>query len=290
MIDLNSIQHFTAIDVELANDDWHSVCEIGIAKFRAGELVGTWRALVNPECEYVFLYHSDLHGIRKQHTAEAPNFCGVYGVLDHFLDDELCIYHAASEFDPRCIREACVRYSLPDVTQSATWLSTLDLSRETWPDAASHKLENLAEMIGHDYVPHNALEDAIACAAVFRALSGISPVPAIGAAGNASDRPRTFRRVPSRKIKSGLEGSEEGRFAGMFIVISGNFAPPWEDRSCFAEHLCTLGFTPRKSISGKTDILVIGEEYGPKKYEKASDMDITIMSESEFLGYINSEQ
>jgi len=288
MIDLNSIQHFTAVDVELANDDWHSVCEIGIAKFRAGELVETWRALVNPECEYRALFHSDLHGIRKQHTAKASNFYDVYGVLDRFLDDELCIYHADNEFDPACIRKACVRYSLPDVTQSATWLSTLHLSRETWSDAASHKLVNLSEMIGHDYVPHNALEDAIACAAVFRALSGISPVPAIAAAGNASDRPRTFRRVASRKRKSGLEGSEKGRFAGTFIVISGSCAPPWDDRSCFEEHLCTLGFTPRGSISGKTNILVIGEGYGPKKYEKALDMGITIMLESEFLEYISS--
>lgn len=289
MIDLNSIQHFTAVDVELANKDWHSVCEIGIAKFRSGNLVETWRALVNPECEYETRYHSDLHGIRKQHTADAPNFYDIYGVLHRFLDGELCIYHAASEFDPACIRKACVRYSLPDVTQSATWHSTLDLSRETWSDAASHKLEDLSERIGHDYVPHNALEDAIACAAVFRALSGISLVPAIAAAGNASDRPRTFRRVASRKRKSGLEGSKDGRFADTFIVISGNFAPPWDDRPCFEDHLCTLGFTPRGGISGKTEFLVIGEGYGQKKYDKALDMGIKIMVESEFLEYIKSK-
>jgi len=94
MIDLNSIQHFTAVDLELANDDWHSICEIGITKFRAGELVETWRALVNPECEYRELHHSDLHGIRKLHTAEASKFPDVHGVLDRFLDDEHCIINA----------------------------------------------------------------------------------------------------------------------------------------------------------------------------------------------------
>ena len=288
MIDLGAVQNFTSIDIELANNDLHSICEIGIARFRAGNLVETWRALVDPECEYEKIYHSDLHGIRKQHTEDAPNFQDVYGVLDRFLNGEVCIYHALNEFDPACIRKASRRYSLPDVTQSASWLSTLHLSQEYWPDAASHKLVNLSEMIGHDYQPHNALEDAIACAAVFRALSGVSPVPAIAASGNASDRPRTFRRVAPRKRKSGLKGSEEGRFAGTYIVISGNFAQPWDDRSCFEEYLCTLGFTPRGSISGKTNILVIGEGYGPKKYDQASDRGITIMSESEFLEYINS--
>ena len=46
--------------------------------------------------------------------------------------------------------------------------------------------------------------------------------------------------------------------------------------------------TPVFDNAEKTNILVIGEGYGPKKYEKASERGITIMSEPEFLGYINS--
>ena len=49
-----------------------------------------------------------------------------------------------------------------------------------------------------------------------------------------------------------------------------------------------FGIHPSGGIGGKTNILVIGEGYGPKKYERASDRGITIMSESEFLEYINS--
>ena len=112
MIDLPSIQHFTAVDVELANNDLHSICEIGVARFRAGNLVETWRAVINPECDFERLFHSNLHGIRRQHTSHAPTFPDVYETLRRFLAGETCIYHAASNFDPNCIKKACVRYAL----------------------------------------------------------------------------------------------------------------------------------------------------------------------------------
>jgi DNA polymerase-3 subunit epsilon len=286
MNELHAIQHFTAIDIELSNNEQCSICEIGLAKFRAGNLVETWRALVDPECEYEPIYHSDLHGIRKQHTAEAPTFPEVYSVLERFLDGEVCIYHADSEFDPACIQNACDRYELPDVTRAADWLSTLHLSREHWPDSPSHKLMNLAESIGHDYVPHNALEDAIACAAIFRALSGASSVPGIAAAGNTTDRPRTFRRVSTRKRSTGLKGDPSGKFAGIFMVFTGAFSPPWDDRPAFEEYLCSLGFTPRGGITGKTEFLVIGDEPGPSKIRKAEERGIPIFSEDEFKEFI----
>ena len=91
MIDLGAVQNFTSVDIELANNDLHSICEIGIARFRAGNLVETWRALVDPECEYERIYHSELHGLRKQHTADAPVFGEIHEILRRFLDDEVCI-------------------------------------------------------------------------------------------------------------------------------------------------------------------------------------------------------
>jgi DNA polymerase-3 subunit epsilon len=283
MEELDTIRHFTSVDVELANNDLHSVCEIGIAKFRSNNLVETWRAVVDPECEFEKIFHSDLHGIRKQHTSNAPSFPEVYGVLKRFLIDETCIYHAASFFDPNCIRSACARYGLPDITPRATWLSTLDLSHQYWPDEPSHKLVNLSDRINHDYLPHNALEDAIACAAVFRALSGNSTIPAIQATGNSTDRPRTFRRVASQKRGTGLKGKQDGPFAGTFIVYSGIFTPPLEDRSELEQYLCQLGFTPRNSFSRKTQYLLIGEGAGPKKIKTAEESGILIINEAEFF-------
>jgi DNA polymerase-3 subunit epsilon len=96
----------------------------GLARFRGSELVETWRVLVDPEDHYEQLYHSDLHGIREQHTSEASTFPEIHPLLKHFLAKELCIFHAASGFDRECLRKACERYALENVTTS-DWLSTL---------------------------------------------------------------------------------------------------------------------------------------------------------------------
>jgi DNA polymerase-3 subunit epsilon len=281
-------EHFTAVDIELANSDLHSICEVGVAKFRFGDLVETWRVLVNPEADFETLYHSDLHGIREHHIRGAATFPDIHLLLKRFIAEETCVFHASGNFDPNCIGSACKRYGLDDITQTATWMSTLDLARHHWPGEPSYKQERLCVKIGHDYQPHNALEDAIACAAIYRALQGSNPQPAIAAAGTATDHQRTFRRVSSAKRGTGLKGSDEGPFAGIHIVFTGNFAPPWDDRSAFEQYLCSLGFTPRSNISGKTKMLVTGEGAGPKKIADAHTKGIEVMTEVEFLNYIQS--
>lgn len=289
MDDLSAIRHFTSVDIELANSDLHSICEIGIARFRAGNLVETWRAVINPECDFEAIYHSNLHGIRQEHAQDAPTFPAIYGTLERFLDGENCIYHAASNFDPNCISSACRRYLLEDVTDGATWRSTLDLARQCWPGESSYKLENLCKKIRHSYLPHNALEDSIACGALFRALSGCAVVPAIQAAGDASDRPRTFRKVASQRRGTGLKANEDGPFAATFVVYSGVFSPPWDDRPQFEELLCSLGFCPRNNFSKKTKLLVVGEGAGPRKIEYAQENGILIMDEWEFFEMVRRE-
>jgi DNA polymerase-3 subunit epsilon len=39
---------FVVIDVETANADLSSICQVGIASFREGDLADTWESLVNP--------------------------------------------------------------------------------------------------------------------------------------------------------------------------------------------------------------------------------------------------
>lgn len=281
--------NFTAIDVELANTDLHTICEVGVARFRGGELVETWRVLIDPEAEYGQAYHSNLHGIRAFHTAGAAKFSEIHSTLQRFLEGEHCVYHAASRFDPNCISHACQRYGLQDLTSLATWTSTLDLAHSAWRSEPSYKLSELCAKFGHDYLPHNALEDAIACAVLYRAASGTKRVPAIAAAGQADGRQRTFRKVPTMRRQSGLEGNSEGKYAGTFIVYSGIFSPPYDDRTTFESYLCSLGFTPRAGFSKKTKYLIIGEGAGTKKIEKAQELGIPVLTEADFLKKIEED-
>lgn len=280
------VKNFTAVDVELANNDLASICELGLAKFREGQLVETWRAVVNPESDFEVAFHSNLHGIRSGHVEGAPTFPEVYHVLKHFTNQGVCVFHAASGFDQNCLSRACERYALEDLTKYTEWKSTLQMAKNHWPDQSSYKLEALCKKIGHDYHPHNALEDAIAAAAILRAISGVSDSPAIAAVGGGSNRPRTFRRVASTRHEKGLRADPNGPFHNTYIVLTGIFSPPWDDRGGFEQYLTTLGFTPRGNISGKTEILVTGQSPGISKIKRAQQSNIRIMSEKEFLQYI----
>ncbi len=41
--------NFVVVDVETANHNLSSICQIGIASFREGALNSSWESLVNPE-------------------------------------------------------------------------------------------------------------------------------------------------------------------------------------------------------------------------------------------------
>ncbi|MFT7592298.1 MAG: DNA polymerase-3 subunit epsilon [bacterium] len=63
--------NFLAIDVETANADYSSICQIGIAEFKGGEITNTWSQLINPEVEFD-IFNTMLHGIGEIDVDGAP--------------------------------------------------------------------------------------------------------------------------------------------------------------------------------------------------------------------------
>jgi DNA polymerase-3 subunit epsilon len=62
---------FGIIDVETANADLASICQVGIASFRDGTLADSWVSLVNPEDEFSPINVS-IHGIDENRVKDAP--------------------------------------------------------------------------------------------------------------------------------------------------------------------------------------------------------------------------
>ena len=56
---------FVAIDVETANADMGSICQIGLARFVDGELAEEWGTLVDPEDSFDAVNVS-IHGIDRR--------------------------------------------------------------------------------------------------------------------------------------------------------------------------------------------------------------------------------
>ena len=75
----------------------------------------------------------------------------------------------------------------------------------------------------------------------------------------------------------------------MTIVVSGTFSSP--ERRKEIENLVEInGGKLTDSVSSKTSYLVIGENPGPSKIDKAKKFNITVINEEEFLKFLEQTQ
>jgi DNA polymerase III subunit epsilon len=114
---------FVAIDVETSNADMASICQIGLAKFKDGQLVGEWSTLINPE-DYFHFINIDIHGITKKDVGGAPKFPEVAGVLSKYLSGSVCVSH--THFDRVSVWRALKKYSLNPI--DTIWLGMIPMA------------------------------------------------------------------------------------------------------------------------------------------------------------------
>ena len=53
---------FYSLDVETANPDQSTICQIGVGMFEDGALVDTWKSYIDPQ-DYFHWRFIDIHGI-----------------------------------------------------------------------------------------------------------------------------------------------------------------------------------------------------------------------------------
>ena len=154
---------FVAIDVETANTDMASICQIGLAKYSNGQLVSEWSSLVDPEEDFDFI-NIDIHGIDKKTVSGAPTFPDLVGELSAYLWKTICVSH--THFDRIAIKLAFEKYTLDPV--EVTWLDSARIARRTWEECAwrGYGLARVCELIGYEFKHHDALEDAKAAGQV----------------------------------------------------------------------------------------------------------------------------
>lgn len=77
-----------------------------------------------------------------------------------------------------------------------------------------------------------------------------------------------------------------GKLAGMSFVITGTLTQSGLGREEAEEKLRELGANVAKSVGKKTTILIVGDNVGQSKLEKAQKLGVKLMSEAEFLDLI----
>lgn len=155
--------NFLAVDVETANADYSSICQIGIVEFEDGKLINKWSSLINPE-SYFDHFNISIHGITEDHVKNAPTFDSVYELISERINNKITIHHMP--FDKVAISRACMEYNRDLIKPK--WLDSAKIVRRTWEQFAykGYGLANIAKHLNINFAHHDALEDAIAAAEV----------------------------------------------------------------------------------------------------------------------------
>ena len=276
--------NFVAIDIETANADMASICQIGFVVFKNGELTNEWKSYIDPE-DYFEDINVSIHGITESKVKDAPTFPEVIETLRLYLEDEIVVCH--THFDRVAIHQASRRYGV--VVPTSIWLDSACVARRTWSKCAwkGYGLHNVCQMLGYEFQHHDALADAKAAAHILLAAIKESELDIEG----------WIKRV-TQPIEPGVsstikrEGNPEGAHYGEIIVFTGALEIPRREAADLASKIgCQVG----SGVTKKTTMLVVGDQdikllaghNKSSKHRKAEDLiakglQIRILKESDF--------
>jgi DNA polymerase III subunit epsilon len=152
------IMRFLSLDVETANWDSSSICQIGIGLFENGELVDSWESLIDPQSPFHYT-NVRIHGITEEMITGAPTFTEVYPVLRNLLSGNIVVSHTS--FDCQAFRRAYDRFGLSPIR--IRWLDSARIARHTWVQfsKSGYNLANVASHLGIEFRHHDALADSV---------------------------------------------------------------------------------------------------------------------------------
>lgn len=144
------------------------IIEVGAAKFRGGECLGTFSTLVNPGCG-VPPFIVVLTGITEAMVVPAPTIDEVLPSLLEFIGDAVLVGHNL-RFDTAFLDAALAAGGRPPLAQHR--VDTLAVARRLVSgEVPNHRLATLAGLFRATVSPtHRALDDVLATADVFHGL------------------------------------------------------------------------------------------------------------------------
>lgn len=244
-------KRFVAVDFETANEDFASICQIGLAEFD-GNYVGGSCVLVNPEDEFSGMNIS-IHGIAEADVSSAPSFPAIYDQVAGALAGRIVVCH--THFDRVALHQVCQKYSLP--VPECMWLDTARVVRRCWPEQfvqTGYGLRSVAAFHGIQYKCHNALEDA-RCAGeiLLKAIDqgGLSIDEWIDRVTHPIDLEHDSQKPTQR------DGNPDGTLYGEVLVFTGSLCEP---RQFAADRAAAAGCRVDDGVTKHTTILVVGNQ------------------------------
>lgn len=276
--------HFVAIDVETANADSASICQVGLVIFEHGVEQSSWSTLVDPE-DYFSSINVSIHGIDEEHVLGAPKFPDIEHELRESLTGAIVVSHMP--FDRVALTRVCAKYGLP--AMECRWLDSARVTRRAWPQFSrkGYGLANIASWLGIEFEHHDAENDARAAGHVL--------LHAMEESGLTVDEWLIRANQRSRSSVQ-REGNVEGHLAGEVVVFTGALSIPRREA---ADMAAKVGCDVAPRVTQKVTLLVVGDQdvrkLGGKskssKHQKAEKLiaagqPIRIITESDFRALV----
>lgn len=274
---------FVAVDVETANPNMSSICQIGLVRFEDGRETVCESVLVDPQ-DYFDPYHVEIHGIDEDAVRGAKTFAQLHDWLCSWTTDEVVICH--THFDRVAFQQACDDCEIAAL--ACTWLDSARIARRAWPQFAQrgYGLANVAAHCGISFEHHDAVEDA--------RTAGLIVLEAIEHTGHDIE---AWLKLVRRSMGSGeairRDGDGDGALLGEAIVFTGALQVPRREA---ADRAAEAGADVMPGVTKKTTMLVVGDQdiaklNGHEKSGKhlkaealmAAGQPILIIGESDFM-------
>lgn len=289
---------FIALDVETANEEFWSICQVGLVFFKKGEIVDTYTTLVNPETEF-FDLNIELHGITEEKVKDAPKLLEMFTTIQEKVTDEIVIHHMP--FARIAFLKCSDHVQKPQL--NCTWLDSARAARHIIPAVRlrGYGLINVANILGIEkIINHDALSHAIVIGKVFQKIVENSKKSISEWIENVNSN---FTRWGSpnaefRDLTHAIPNSD-GILFGEVIVFTGALQIP---RLEAAKIAFELGCDVDDGVTQNTTLLVVGDQdtrrlagYSKSaKQRKAEELIrkgqwIRIICENDFLATVKSK-
>lgn len=269
---------FVSIDVETANSDMASICQVGIAIFNNNKVIEEWSTLINPNVSFNFR-NTLVHGIDEKSVLSSPLFSDVAIEINKFLDNKIVISH--SQFDRIAINKVFEKHSIN--CPSSSWIDTTKVVRRAWPEFSKkgYGLNNICKQIGYEFKHHDALEDAKAAGYVMLAAIQKTSI-------SLKDwEKRILQPINisnnSRNIFRDIKSADSGKLNGHVVVFTGALSITRKEA---AELVASMGCTLSNTINKRTTLLILGEQNSNKKSAKQLRAE-ALISDGQHIEIIN---
>ncbi|OPH38204.1 exonuclease domain-containing protein [Moraxella equi] len=273
------MKNFVVIDVETANANLSSICQIGIAVFDGETLIDEYVSLVNPQT-YFDVMNVSIHGIDEADVQHAPTISEIEPIIrQYFAQGVVCSY---GSFDRTALDRAIG--NIPNV-----WLDIIKVVRRTWNEFAwaGYGLASISDYLNIELNNHHdALSDAKVAGQVLICAMRETRFDLDGIIKRAN-KTLTLNYENSR---TKLKGNPDGEYYGETLVFTGVLSIPRSEATALAN---AKGFDVSPSVNSKTNYLVKGlaepEKLNGKDMSTKESKALTLIKKGQDIIFLSEE-